>query len=91
MSSSSQILKLVKDQKARIMHYSDGELWYKTDGGFEFPVPIHDRSEIGTATFMAEEKALLLMRYIRKHLEYLEKARNEQNEIDNNERHGEGT
>ena len=77
----SQILNLVKNQKAHIMYYSDGELWYKTDNGFEFPVPVHNRTEVGVATFNVEEKAILLMRYIRKHLEYIEKAKQEQNEV----------
>ena len=45
--------------------YFDGDLWYKTQCGFEFPVPIKD---IGTATFLATDKAMLFMRYIRKHL-----------------------
>jgi hypothetical protein len=40
---------------------------------FEFPVPITD---IGTATFHNAEKALLLMRYVRKHLDMLEEAKN---------------
>jgi len=78
MGKSTKILKLVKDQKARIIFYSDGELWYRTDSGFEFPVPVLDRTEVGVATFQAEEKALLLMRYIRKHLEYIEKAKEDQ-------------
>lgn len=47
-------------------HYFDGDLWYKTDTDFSFPVPV---SDAGTATFKAEDKALLFMRYIRKHLE----------------------
>lgn len=34
--------------------------------GFEFPVPI---SDIGDATFFGNDKAMLFMRYIRKHLE----------------------
>lgn len=46
--------------------YFDGNLWYVTDDGFEFPVPV---SDIGTATFNATEKAMLMMRYIRKHLD----------------------
>lgn len=63
--------------------YFDGQLWYRvlepcccatefTSTGFEFPVPIAD---IGNATFLAEDKALLFMWYIRKHLEMLEIAK----------------
>ena len=37
------ILKeLIKGKKARFKFYRDGELWYETDDGFEFPVPIAD-------------------------------------------------
>jgi hypothetical protein len=53
-------------------HYFDGNLWYKTEDNFSFPVPV---SDIGTATFMASDRAMLFMRYIRKHLELIgEKA-----------------
>lgn len=53
-------------------HYFDGNLWYKTEDGFSFPVPV---SDIGTATFIASDRAMLFMRYIRKHLELIsEKA-----------------
>lgn len=47
----------------RFQYYRDSQLWYKTENGFLFPVPIED---IGNATFNAEEKGLLMMRYIRK-------------------------
>ncbi len=52
--------------------YRDGNLWYETECGFRFPVPI---SDAGTATFAAEDRAILFMRYIRKHLATLEEAR----------------
>lgn len=59
------------NKKATFAYYRDGSLWYTTEDGFLFPVPIED---IGNATFNREEKALLLMRYIRKHLKTLEQA-----------------
>lgn len=67
----------------RFTHYRNGELWYEVlrtreplpggehlftisdPVGFSFPVPITD---CGDATFLVEDKALLFMRYIRKHL-----------------------
>lgn len=52
-------------------HYFDGSLWYKTEDGFSFPVPV---SDIGTATFLASDRAMLFMRYIRKHMELLANA-----------------
>ena len=68
------ILDMVKDKKVIFIFYKNNELWYKTECGFEFPVPIEDT---GNAVFNHEEKAMLLMRYIRKHMEMLEKAKEE--------------
>lgn len=61
--------ELVKDTRVRFTFYRKGELWYEVVGQqFEFPVSIEDT---GDACFCAEDKALLFMRYIRKHLKYL--------------------
>ena len=49
--------------------YRAGNLYYVNEQGLEFPVPIED---IGEATFLAEDKAILFMRYIRKHLDTME-------------------
>lgn len=71
----NSIKEMVKDRKkVRFSFYRDNELWYVTEDGFEFPVPL---DEVGNATFLHEDKAILLMRYIRKHVEYLDKARKE--------------
>ena len=60
---------------ARLEYYRAGYLYYRTDSGLLFPVPIADAGE---ATFSAEEKALLLMRYIRRHLETMKEKSSEQ-------------
>lgn len=60
---SYNIKEMVKNKIANFQFYRKGELWYKTECGFLFPVPIED---IGDATFNSQEKAMLLMRYIRK-------------------------
>lgn len=52
--------------------FKDSELWYETEDGFEFPVPVDDT---GGATFLAQDKAMLFMRYIRKHMAMLEEAK----------------
>lgn len=44
------------------------ELWYKTDSGFDFPIPLED-SEGGI--FLSEDKASLFMRWIRKRIQNL--------------------
>jgi hypothetical protein len=63
---------IVSNQKVRFSFYRDGQLWYETECGFRFPVPIEDA---GTATFLAEDRAILFMRYIRKHLAVVDEAR----------------
>jgi hypothetical protein len=63
---------VVNNQKVRFTFYRDGQLWYETECGFRFPVPIMDA---GTATFLAEDRAILFMRYIRKQIAVLEEAR----------------
>lgn len=53
-------------------HYQQGELWYICEDGFEFPVPIDDT---GDAKFKPDDKAMFFMRWIRKHMQLIEKAR----------------
>ena len=58
--------------RVRFEYYRDSALWYRTsETDFLFPVPI---SDIGNATFLAEDKASLFMRYIRKHMASLTEA-----------------
>jgi len=59
----------------KFQFYRDGNLYYKTETGLVFPVPIGD---IGNATFLNEDRAILFMRYIRKFLQSVEEAQNEQ-------------
>lgn len=69
------IKSMVKDgKKARFTHYRHNELWYETECGFAFAVPV---SDIGDATFLAEDKAMMLMRYIRKQVAANEAGRAE--------------
>ncbi len=78
MTTAYNIKEMVSDnKKVKFLYYKLGELWYETETGFKFPVPVYDTSEVGEATFLAEDKALLFMRYIRKHIAYLEAAKNE--------------
>ncbi len=67
------------NQMVRFRFYRDGRLWYATECGFEFPVPI---DEAGTATFLAQDRAILFMRYIRKYLEFLRKSREQENSLE---------
>lgn len=73
MYKNMTIKEMVKDKGAKFTHFKKGDLWYCTDDGFEFPVPI---SDVGDGIFQSSEKAMTLMRYIRIHLENIEKGKN---------------
>jgi hypothetical protein len=73
------------NQKVVFRFYRDGQLWYATECGFEFPVPI---SEAGTATFFAQDRAILFMRYIRKYMEFLSKSMNSSDSLEFSEPDG---
>lgn len=66
-------------KKVTFMFYKQKELWYVTETGFEFPVPIED---CGDATFLNEDKAMMFMRYIRKHIAAIATAKAEQAALD---------
>lgn len=71
----TSIKDMVKDgQKVKFQFYKQNELWYKTETGFDFPVPI---SDTGDGIFLAEDKAMFFMRYIKKHIKFLEDAKND--------------
>jgi len=53
---------------AKFTRYQAGNLWYVCADGFEFPVPIEDTD---SAVFLAEDKGMYFMRWIRKHEELL--------------------
>ena len=58
-----------KDKLVTFVRYIQGNLIYSTDDGFQFPVPIVD---LGEAEIKNKEKAILMMRYIRKQIALLE-------------------
>jgi hypothetical protein len=72
--SAFKLTDLVKGT-VTFLHYAKGELWYTTESGFEFPVPIADT---GDATFAAGDKGMFFMRWIRKHVELISLAKAEQ-------------
>ena len=61
----TSITEMVKNKKVTFLFFKEGELWYTTECGFNFPVPIDD---VGTAAMIAEDTAILFMRWIRKEL-----------------------
>ena len=69
------VLKDYVTGRVKFQYYRAGNLYYEatTANGdiLVFPVPITD---CGEATFLAQDKAMLFMRYIRKHLEAIRDA-----------------
>lgn len=63
---------VIDNQKVHFDFYRSGILYYKTEKGLLFEVPI---KEAGDACFLKEDKAILFMRYIRKQLEANEQGR----------------
>jgi hypothetical protein len=53
-------------------YYKNNELWYLTESGLKFPVPI---SDCGEATFFAVDKGIFFMRWIRKQMTEIEEAK----------------
>lgn len=72
---SMDVKELVKDKRAYFRFFREDALWYETENGFEFPVPIHDRKEIGNMVFPRDIEAIVLMKYISKHLNNIEKSK----------------
>lgn len=52
--------------KVTFQYYRDNQLFYKTESGLVFPVPLDPNEKV---TFLAEDKAILFMRYIRKFID----------------------
>jgi len=68
--------EMVKDnKKVRFIFYRENELWYETETGFKFPVPISDTQG---ATFLVEDKATIFMTWIRAYMKEIEDAKNEE-------------
>jgi hypothetical protein len=73
----ASITRMVKGTTVTFKYYRDKELWYELsyldeEGEtrvFTFPVPIDN---CGSATFNMQDKAMLFMRWIRKHKELVE-------------------
>ncbi len=65
----------IKDRKVYLKYYREGSLYYETELGLIFEVPI---SDTGNGTFNAEEKAIGFVKWIREQLRINEEARLEQ-------------
>lgn len=70
---------VIDGKQATFAFYRDDTLYYETECGFIFAIPVSDTKG---ASFNAQEKAVHLMRWIRKQIDDNEKARAEQNDQD---------
>lgn len=66
MSDHSSLLKEHIKGEVTLEAVIDGYLWYKTESGFPFSVPVEDTKG---ATFLLRDKGILFMRWIRKAME----------------------
>ena len=69
---------VINNQQVEFLRFQQNELWYKTENGFEFPVPIEDT---GSAEFKPKDKAILFMRWIKRHLDSIEQGRIESSNL----------
>lgn len=67
-----RVIDMVKGKRVTFTHYRKGDLWYETECGFSFPVPITD---CGDASFLVNDKAPMFMRYIRAEKERIEEGK----------------
>ena len=60
------------NESVRFMFFLSGKLWYRTESGFKFPVPIKGS---GQSVFLSEDRAKRFYPYIKAHAEKLDKAK----------------
>lgn len=78
------IKEMIKNKTVSFLFYKEKELWYITECGFEFPVPIGD---VGTASMNAKDKAIFFMRWIRKQIVIVEEIEKERSEFERKVEH----
>lgn len=71
-----KLIDLVRDgKKAHFAYYRDKEFWYQHEDGLLFPIALSEVNDPASkATLMAEDKAILFMRWIKK---YIDSAKSE--------------
>ena len=55
-------------QSVRFLQYYGGDLWYETENGFRFPVPV---AEVENMTCLAEDRAENFAPWIDRHLKVM--------------------
>ena len=66
---SVKLVDLVRANKVvRFSYFRDNEFWYQHEDGLLFPIS-YAEATAGRATFLAEDKAIYYMRWIKKFIE----------------------
>ncbi len=66
-----KLIDLVKDnKKLKFSFFRDNEFWFEQEDGFRFPISLEEILA-SRVTILAEDKALLYMRWMRKYIESL--------------------
>ncbi len=66
-----KLIDLVKDnKKVKFSFFRDNEFWFEQEDGFQFPISLEEILA-SRVTILAEDKALLYMRWMRKYIESL--------------------
>lgn len=67
--------------RVKFVFFRDNALFYACDDGWEFPVPVSDtgNTQGDCPTFLAEDKGIVFMRWIRKAIESEQKLASEAN------------
>lgn len=63
---------VVDNKTVSFVCFKENELWYTTECGFKFPIPLEDTAG---AIFSNTDKALYFMRWINKHYQLIEGAK----------------
>lgn len=68
----NDLLKSRVRGRVRFDFFHDGALWYKCEDDWSFPVDVSETTNTQGAspTFLAEDKGIVFMRWIRKHMNY---------------------
>ena len=65
----AKLIDLVKDnKKVKFLFYRDCTFYYEQEDGFIFPISLEE-ANVGRATFLAEDKAIYFMRWMKKYIE----------------------
>lgn len=59
---------LVKNKKVRFLFYRDEKFYYEQEDGFVFPIS-RQEADAGRATFLAEDKAIYYMRWMKRYID----------------------